>query len=159
MTDLDWGKIIAVFISCAIKPGIGGIPAAVLAGFSFWEALIICSSGGIFGIVFFSYLIGAIIKWTGILLDKYFPNRGKKKKVFSRKTRFIIRAKRSFGILGISIITPLVLSIPLGIFLALRFFGDRRKIIIWMSAAMIFWTAALYLLYSVFQSSLINLFS
>src|ERR1700741_678967 len=117
MTDLDWGKIITVFVSCALKPGIAGIPAAVFAfRFSFLEALLICSSGGIFGTIVFSYLIGGILKWVNIFLDKHFPNRNKNKKIFNRKNRFIIRSKKTFGIIGIAIISPVLLSIPLGVF-------------------------------------------
>ncbi|HEY1040427.1 MAG TPA: hypothetical protein VGF30_13520 [Bacteroidia bacterium] len=157
--DLDWGKVITVFISCALKPGLAGIPAAVFAfRFSFLEALLICSSGGITGTIVFSYLIGGIMKGVNILMDKYFPGRNKNKKVFTKTNRFIIRAKR-VGIIGIAAISPLLLSIPLGVFLALRFFDDRKKTIIWMSVSVVFWTVVLYLVFHFFSSTFERFFS
>lgn len=176
MTDLNWGEIITVFVSCAVKLGLVGVPAAVFAfRFSFLETLIVCSSGGIFGTIVFTYLIDVIIKGFDLIFNKYllgrltrkitvfldkrFPNRNKTKKIFSKKNRFIIRAKRSFGLVGIAIITPVILSIPLGVFLALRFFKDKKKIIFWMSLSVVFWTIVLYLIFHFFHSTFASYFA
>ena len=154
MIDLNWGEIIAVFISCAIKPGLAGIPTAVFVfKFNFLEALLVCSAGGITGSFVFTYLIDSIIKVWNRFLDKNFPNRNKNKKKFSRKNRFIIKAKKNFGIVGISIISPVLLSIPLGSFLAIRFFHDRRKTVFWMSLSVVFWTVVLFFIYTAFSST------
>jgi hypothetical protein len=152
MTDLGLGEIITVFILSAVKLGLAGVPTALACHFSFLETLVVCSSGGIFGVVFFSFLIGAILKGINNFLDNYFPNRNLNKKKFTRKNRFIIKAKRSFGIIGIAAISPVILSIPLGMFLALRFFDDKRKIIFWMSVSVVFWTVSLYALIHFFPS-------
>src|SRR5215216_578092 len=110
MTDLDWGEIITVFILSAVKLGIAALPTAFALNFTFLETLIICSSGGIFGVLVFTFLIGWMIKlvnsfmeryfpngiknpWT-MFLDKFFPNRKRPNKVFNKMNRFIIRAKR-----------------------------------------------------------------
>lgn len=176
MIDLEWGKIITVFVSSAVKLGLVGVPAAVFAfKFSFIETLIVCSSGGIFGVFVFTYLIDII--WKGLdllfnrylmgritrrvrhLWDKLFPNRDKTKKIFSRKNRFIIHAKKNFGLIGIAVVSPVLLSIPLGVFLAVRFFPDKKKIIFWMSASVVFWTVVLYLLFHFFHSTFEKYFS
>jgi hypothetical protein len=159
MTLPDWGSILTVFLLCAVKPGLGGIPAAVFAfKFNFPETLIICSAGSFAGIFSFTYLIEAILKWLNKFLDKHFPNRNKNKKVFTWKNRFIIKAKRNFGIIGVSAITPILLSYPLGIFLSIRFFGEHRKTIVWMCISSVFWTVALYFLFHFFHKSLQDFF-
>ena len=143
--DVDWHEFFAVFIASALKPGIAGIPSAVLGlGFNFFETLIVCSSGGIVGTFVFTFLIEIIMKFVNKQLDKFFPNRHKNKKTFTKTNRFIINVKKNFGIIGISIISPLLLSIPLGVFLCLKFFGDRSKIIMWMSVFVIFWSIVLH---------------
>ncbi len=176
MIDLEWGKIITVFISSAVKLGLVGVPAAVFAfKFSFLETLLICSSGGIFGVFVFTYLIDVILKGWDLLfnkylvgrltrrlkvfLDKLFPGRNKKKKIFNSKNRFIIRAKKNFGLIGIAIISPVLLSIPLGVFLAVRFFKDKKMIIFWMSLSVVFWTVVLYLLFHFFYSTFAGYFT
>ncbi|MDP2385236.1 MAG: hypothetical protein Q8M29_02585 [Bacteroidota bacterium] len=176
MIDLEWGKIITVFVLSAVKLGLAGAPAAVFAfKFSFLETLVICSSGGIFGVFVFTYLIDGILKGLNlvfnkylkgritrritIFLDKHFPGRNKRKTTFNRKNRFIIRAKRNFGLIGIAIISPVILSIPLGVFLAIRFFKDKKKIILWMSASVVFWTVVLYMLFHFFHSTFEGYFS
>src|ERR1700741_5148196 len=107
MFGLEWGKIIAVFLSCAIKPGLAGIPTAVFAfKLTFLETLFIGASGGITGTIVFSFLIDWIFKGITRFQDKHFPNRNKNKKTFTKTKRIIVRAKRSFGIVGVAIISP-----------------------------------------------------
>ncbi len=139
--NITWSEFFAVFLASALKPGIAGIPTAVLVfGFNFFETLIVCSLGGITGSFFFSFLIDAVIK----SFNKLIKNRKSNKKKFTKVNRFIIIMKKRFGILGVSIIAPLFLSIPLGVFICLKFFGDRPKIIFWMSIFVVFWTIVLY---------------
>jgi hypothetical protein len=78
------------------------------------------------------------------LITKIFPHRNTRKKKFTKVNRFIITMKKKFGVVGVSIIAPLFLSIPLGVFICLKFFGDRPKIIFWMSFFVVFWTIVLY---------------
>lgn len=152
MTDLNWGEIIGIFITCAIKPGIAGIPFAIFVlKFNLTEVLLVCLPGGISGIFLFTFMIDGIIKIYNLFLDKYFPNRNKNKKKFTKTNRFIIKTKRNFGIVGIAAITPLFLSFPLGIFLSLKFFGDRKKTLIWMSIFMTAWTFVLYFVFKFFH--------
>lgn len=160
MLDLDWGEIITVFLLCAVKPGLGGIPAAVFGfKFGFLETLVVSSAGGVTGIFVFTYLIEGILKIINNFMDKHFPGRNKNKKKFTWKNRFIIKAKRNFGIIGVSAITPIFLSFPLGIFLSIRFFGEHKKTLIWMSIFCVFWTVVLFFVYKFFHNSLSQFFS
>ncbi len=41
----------------------------------------------------------------------------------------MIRVKNRFGIVGIAIVTPCIISIPIGCILAARFFKNRTKVL------------------------------
>ena len=152
MHNIDWGEIIAVFFGCALKPLLT-IPAAVKLDLTFTEVFIAGSLGGICGTIFFAFLIPEIVKIYYKLLDRIFPKRQKKK--FGWFNRFVIKIKKTFGIVGIAFLAPPISSIPVGVFLALRFFGDRKKVITWMSISIVSWTIVLYFISHTFK----NLFS
>lgn len=158
MDNPEWGKIISAFIACAIKPGLVGLPTSVFAfHFTFLQTLLISGSAGICGTVFFTLLSEQVVKFYERIANKLFPNRTKRR--FTKMNRFIIKAKKYFGITGIAIITPLVLSLPLGCFLAIRFFGDRKKTITYISIATVGWTVILYLVYNGFYEKLADWFN
>lgn len=152
-----WGKIISAFIACAIKPGLVGLPATVFAfHFGFLQTLLISGTAGICGSIVFTFLSLEVVKLWDWLMKKMFPRR--KKKVFTASKRFLIKTKKYFGIPGIAALTPFLLSLPLGCFLAIRFFNDRRKTIIYMSISSIAWTVILYFVYHGFYEKLVTYF-
>ncbi len=139
--ELEWGKIIAAFISIALKPLVG-VPFALGFGFSIWETLLIGSLGGILGTVLFTFVTEALLKLYMRLLNTLFPNRIKRN--FTWFNRFVVRIKKTFGLIGIAFIAPPLMSIPVGVFLGVRFFGDRLKVITWMSLSVVAWIPVLY---------------
>src|SRR6185369_16063040 len=138
MGGADWGSILSVFIACALKPGVIGLPLAAALKFSFLETLLVGSAGGVTGSIVFGFLSEEIVILWGRLMDKIRPNR-KKPRVFTRTNRIIVKVKKYFGIFGIAVISPLFLSIPLGSFVAIRLFGDRHKTILYMSFCAVAW--------------------
>jgi hypothetical protein len=157
---MEWGKLLTVFIACTIKPGLGGIPAAVFAfHLNFIETFIACTTGGICGTLVFTYSMDLIQKKIKIYREKKGLKNSRHNKKFTKKNRFILKVKRNFGVPGIALISPVILSIPLGVFLAIRFFGDRKKIIYWFSGSVILWTVVLYLLYNGFYTTFSKIFS
>lgn len=154
----EWGKIITAFIACALKPGLVGLPTTVFAfHFSFLKTLVVSGSAGICGSVVFSFLSEEALILYNFVENKLFPKK-KKKKRFTGMNRFIIKAKKYFGIAGIAALAPLILSIPLGSFLAIRFFGHRNKTILYMSISSVLWTIILYFTYNGFYDKLKHLF-
>lgn len=111
-------------------------------GFGYLETLLITTIGGVIGVVFFYYLSAAIM----ILLQKLmgtFQKAGskpQKKRVFTWKNKLIVKVKREYGLIGLAAITPIFLSIPLGTFLAARFFHDQKKVLTYLSASVIVWS-------------------
>lgn len=143
-------EILSVFLLSAVKFGIGGVPAAVIAEFSFFKAMIVTISGGMTGVFVFTYMSG----WINKQLLKLKKKSNKPKKKFTLTNKTIVYVKRYFGLLGLAIITPLILSIPLGVFLAVRYYEDKGKIIRYMIVSVVFWAIALYNLLHTFKNLL-----
>lgn len=120
-------KILSVFFLSTVKfmwaPG-----TALVSGFSFFETILITTLGGMTGITFF-YFFGmwAVEKMEGIKRKSKFSRSGNKpKKVFTRKNRQIIKIKASFGLIGLVIVTPALLSIPIGCVVAAKFYRHNK---------------------------------
>lgn len=122
------------------------MPSAIaLFDFNFWKVMAVIWSGGISGAIVFTNLSAVLMKWWHNAKIRYFRNH-RHPKVFTKGNRRIIRIKQRFGIWGIALITPLGLSMPVGTFVAERFYKDKRKVILVFSAAIIFWSVAIYFL-------------
>lgn len=140
-------KILSIFLLSSVKFGIGGVPAAVFANFPFFKAMLITISGGMTGVVVFTYLSD----WVEHKLEKMFPRKNKKK--FTLTNKIIVYVKKYFGLVGIAIITPLILSIPLGVFIALRFYHhDKNKIIRYMLVSITAWAVIIYFVLNNFRN-------
>lgn len=157
MDSPEWGQIISVFIASALKLGIVGVPMATAFKFSFLKTLLICGSGGICGSFVFGYLSQEVLILWNWFLNKFYPNR-KKKKRFTKTNRLLVRIKKYFGIIGIAFISPLFLSIPLGSFVAIEFFRDRHKTVLYMSISAVLWTIILYFFYNGALDGIMKLF-
>lgn len=101
--------------------------------------------GGTIGIVLFTYL-GDFIQSYFI---KTFPKRFGKR--FTSTNRFLVRVKQKFGLGGIVVVTPIILSIPVGVLFALALTNDKKKIMFSMIISMLFWAAVLFLPYYLFD--------
>lgn len=136
-------KILSVFITCALVFGKIGMPAAVLLfKFNFMKVFLVSSAGGITGVVVFTYLSASFLKWYHQLRVK--NGRIHRKRIFTKFNRRVIMVKQRFGLVGIALITPPLLSPPLGAFLAERFFRDKRKVIVYLSISTMIWSVAIY---------------
>jgi hypothetical protein len=133
-------------------------------GLNFIQTWISTSAGGIMGVVvfffvsrwflhlylrYFSYythLIRVRIhSFLNLSIPKFIPARR-----FTKRNRFIIKLVRKYGLFGIVAMTPVLLSIPVGTFIATRYYSTNRYLLVYLSASVIFW--------SLFMSSAISLF-
>jgi len=119
-------------------------------GFDFIQSFITVSFGGIFSVIFF-YLLSEyvllFVERNRRFFKKYFKfeiklssKKDKKPKTaFNKKNRMIIKILKKYGLLGIVVLTPVFLTIPLGTFLATRYYHDRDHVLLYLSASVIFW--------------------
>lgn len=102
-------------------------PVAVyLFKMSFTETILYTNIGGFIGIIvslFFSK--GLILLWNKIFPGKT-SSRVKQKKKFTKSNRRLVQIKTKYGMPGIAILTPVLLSIPLGTFLTAKYYGQRK---------------------------------
>lgn len=144
-------KILPVFLTCSFAFKIGFPTTFVILEGDFFMVIAVSCAGGIVGNIIFTNLSAAILK----AIHNFRAKRGliHRKRVFTSFNRRIIRIKQKFGLAGIAFITPLFLSTPVGAFLAERFFRDKKKIILYLSAATVFWAFALYFILFYFSET------
>lgn len=145
-------KILSVFITCSFAFKIGFPTTFILFGNNFWLTMLIACGGGIAGNIAFTYLSAALLKG----IHNYRAKRGliHRRKIFTPFNRRIIRVRNRFGLAGIAFITPILLSTPIGALIAERFYKDKKKIILYLSAATVFWGLTLYLILYFFKGGM-----
>ncbi len=149
----EFFRVFTVILFCSLFFSKMGMPAAcILFKFNMFKVILVSCIGGIGGSIFYVYLFAAILKWWD--KRKHLKSGGKKKIIFTKTNRRIIKIKHRFGLLGISILTPVILSIPLGAFLAERFYKNKPKVILYLSVCTVFWSFAFYFIYYLFYGSL-----
>lgn len=100
--------------------------------FSFIETYIACVAGGIFGAAIFYFSAGffmrrsheARVRKLALLEAQGIPFKAKKK--FTRMNKFVVRIKRTLGIVGTSFWAPFFLSVPIGSIIAAKFYGHKK---------------------------------
>jgi len=70
----------------------------------------------------------------------YIDSGKKKKKVFNPRNRRLVRIWSEWGILGLALITPVLLSIPLGTIITTRLVHSKKKVFIYMFCSILFWS-------------------
>ena len=136
-------------------------PLAVIQfQFSFFETVLWTNIGGILGIYFFAFLSDKLIAWWNRTFRR-FPSESTMagsngRKVFTRKNRRIVRIKRTYGLLGIAISTPFLLSIPLGTFLAVRYYRHNRNKFLYLISANLIWSLIYTAFYMFWDGLLLN---
>ena len=139
---------IVVFLSSTVKFAVGA--AEVVTGNLGIPGTISNVLGGITGIIVFTYLGSYIRIW----LIKRFPHRFNKK--FSRSSRFLVKVREHAGLPGIAFLTPILLSIPVGVLLALDLTTHKVKIVSSMVFSCIFWSAVFFVPYYAFNINVIG---
>ncbi len=141
MDSVEYSKIAGIFFLSTVKllfaPG-----AAIASGLSLPAAMLTTSCGGCSGVVFF-YYFG---HWFSENFSAMLKSRsgGKQHKngasrtatVFNRRNRFLIKIKSRTGMIGLAILTPAIISVPVGSVLAARYFYDSK----WMLPLLLFST-------------------
>ena len=112
--------------------------------FSFLETILWTNVGGILGVYFFAFLSGKLLSWWKRIFRRSNKNiladEQQVKKIFTRRNRRIVRIKQKYGLVGIALITPFLLSIPVGVFLVVRYYRTSKTKFLYLIAANLFWS-------------------
>jgi len=112
--------------------------------FSFVETILWTNVGGIAGIYFFAFLSGKLLSWWKRAFRrsnrKILTDEQQVKKIFTRRNRRIVRIKQKYGLMGIALITPFLLSIPVGVFLVVRYYRTSKTKFLYLISANVIWS-------------------
>lgn len=172
----EFVKILLIILLSSVK-FVAGPPFAYFDEryeFTFFETVLYCVAGGMLGVwvfTFFSLEIQLTYNWfkrqflravrkpqfyskprstAGEVEIKYtlVTKEEEKKKIFTPRSRKFVRLWNRYGLIGVSFITPVILSIPVGTILLNAFEDNKKKIFIYMFFSILFWSI---LLTSIFE--------
>ena len=102
----------------------------------FGEVVLTTGTGAAFGVLLFYYGGTYLFNWTSHLKSK------KKKLVFTKGRRRIVRIKNKFGLIGFIVISAII-SVPITSLLAAKFFKHDRYTPLWLICGFMVWSLIL----------------
>ena len=135
-----------------------------------WETIVFIETGGILGFLFFYYFFGFLFKelkllwpivynFTPVLFKVRFEMWRKDKredKIYARKftkrNKMIVRIRDRYGIWGLVILSPVILSIPIGALLGFKYFRHDHRFIPYMIISILIWGVISVTFFSTFMT-------
>lgn len=135
-------------------------PTSYLFGYNYLETILNTTLGGWLGVIVFYYLgryifshfpfwrrkmrhmyhkLAGIPVHTRVIMNK----KAEERKIFNRRNRFIVMIRSRFGFPGLIILTPVILSIPIGTMLIAKYYSTRRGHLAWLSLSVMAWSVVL----------------
>jgi hypothetical protein len=161
-------KLISVFLVASIKY-FWATPYSFGLRLNEWETILIIEAGGILGFLFFYYFFGFLFKelkliwpkvyhFTPILFKVRFEmwlnsrrsNRINARK-FTKRNKMIVRMRKRYGMWWLVILSPIMLSIPVGALLGNKYFKHNHHFIPYMLLSIFIWGIASVALFSTFM--------
>ena len=137
-------EAISVFFMSFVKFFLA-IPLAFTFDFTFWQTFLITCLGGVLSVLFFAQFRKVILKFY----YRFFPYKPKVPKKQGFKNVLAFKTAKKYGLFGIAFLTPIVFSIPLGTFLALHFFPNKKKTLPILIASVLCWSFVLTLAWNI----------
>lgn len=153
--DIEIWRLLGVFLMSGLKL-LAAPFLSIHMGFSYSQTLVFTAVGGVAGVWFFyhlSHIILAIyhryythrlqpyLQSLTFFKDRFLPHTPKR--IFSRRSRWIATVRSKYGLLGIIVLTPIFLSIPLGTFLAITYYSKHQHLLAYLAASVVCWTFVL----------------
>lgn len=154
---MNVSQIILTILSSSVKFAMTFPLVIMQFKFSFVETILWTNIGGIVGIYFFAFLSDKVIVWWNRTFRQKrmeLKSQGKTKKTFTKKNRRIVRIKQRYGLIGIALSTPFLLSIPVGTFLVIRYYRSSRLKFAYLIGANLIWSV-IYTLFYIFWDGLL----
>ena len=151
-------KILTLILWSSVK-FLAAAPLALAYGFNYYQTLIITMTGGILGVFFFFYIGEHLGPLLNIIRIRYAMFRGqnmvdikqtKRKKIFTWRSRLMVRTIRRFGLIGIAALTPIILSIPVGTILAARYYHNKKQVLAYLCISVLCWSVIMSTLVVIF---------
>ncbi len=139
----DYLKITQVFFLSMIKYFYAPL-YGVAIGMGFWENFFSLIAGGVLAFTIYYYFSDIVLVYSKHLspvLVKIVPAgwhhayvrrkvrrriKRRNRKKFTRRTKFMVKLRRHYGMWGIILLTPVLLSLPIGAFLLRKYYRQNR---------------------------------
>lgn len=134
-------KLVGGLLICSVKFGVAFLPTIRINGYNFIESVLFGLGSGFIGSFAFIYagdFLNKLIDRVGTWLRGNRPRKAKKK--FTKGMRRLVHIKSRYGLFGIAFFSPLLISIPIGAFLAVRYYRNKKKILLYMMASVAVWS-------------------
>jgi len=165
-------KILLVILFSSVKFALGPSYVYLNENyqFTFLQTNVYTIIGGMLGVVFFMYFSEWLIALyrrakkrfrkyfrkgqgvfsrpvadvDGVMEIRYdYVDAEKKKRIFTRRSRRIVRLSRKFSLIWMAALTPILFSIPLGMFVITRLEHNHKKILLYMLISVSCWSLVL----------------
>ncbi|HTL83178.1 MAG TPA: hypothetical protein VL651_15800 [Bacteroidia bacterium] len=146
-----WLKVLEVALISSVKFLFAPFEAERY-DFNFGQSFAVTTIGGIVGIMVFYYAGTNIAMWwrhVKAIIKSIFLRKPaavierKPSRNFTRNRRFVVRVKMKFGLTGIAVITPCIISIPIGTIIAAQFFRRRKPVLLYLTTSLVLWSLIL----------------
>ena len=162
-------KLLSVFLVASIKY-FWATPYSFGMRLNEWETILFMETGGILGFLFFYYFFGFLFKelkllwpivyhFTPVIFKVRFEmwlNRHRLQRMYARKftkrNKLIIRMRRRYGMWGLVILSPVILSIPVGALLGNKYFRHNHHFIPYMLLSIVIWGIVSVAFFSTFMN-------
>jgi hypothetical protein len=138
-------KYTVVVLTSAVKY-IVGVITAVTTGLNFVETLICTVGGGMLGVIVYLYLWELIVK----VYRRFFPKKRKEGIKINNTKRWIVKIVVKYELYGIAFLTPLLLSVPIGVMMAAALEENKWRIKRYMFFSFLGWTLLIYAISTLF---------
>ncbi|MCC7232219.1 MAG: hypothetical protein IT242_04695 [Bacteroidia bacterium] len=78
------------------------------------------------------------------------------RKVFTPRTRRMVRIWKNYGLIGLAALTPVLFSIPIGTFFMTRLEKNRKKILLYMFISITCWSLLITTAFEIFHARSIH---
>jgi len=116
-----------------------GLALSLVYQMNVFEIFITLSVGGILGVFIFTFL-GEQIR-NGIKKRRQRKQKDNPKPLKIRKARKILRIWNKWGLVGVAILTPPMISPPFGAIISVAFRAKRSQIILYLCISVVAWAA------------------
>lgn len=147
-------KFIHVYLLATVKYFLT-FPYAIVIGLDYTQTIIVVTIGGITGFFFFYSFSGIVIRYFSryktaicILVRKYllvdltmlFRRKLPRKPLSTKRMRHFVKLRNSYGLWGIIIMTPVIISIPIGAFLLKKYYSTHKHVLAYMMISILGWS-------------------
>lgn len=147
-------KLLHVYLLATVKYFLT-FPYAMLIGLNFVETMVLVTVGGVSGFYFFYYFSGHMIRfyhqhhetifsalkhYIRVDLCHLMERKQQSRHIkINRTTRLLVKLRHKYGFWGIIIMTPSLLSIPIGAFLLKKYYAGKKNTVAYMMLSILGW--------------------